>query len=104
MLTHYSSVAGEEPRRRRGPKGYFKGSKLAYLESHLSTYVATKKGSRQNFWHKVHTGWWERFPWKLDDDNEPPTNDSAEMARLAEVAPGEEGQKEAVEKALQEVR
>ena len=107
MHLTYSSAyhlrAGKGSLQRRGPKGRFKGSKRLYLESHLSEYVASKKGNRQNFWHKVYSGWWERFPWKLEDDEEPPTDDPVEMARLAEVAPGEEAQKEVVEKSLQEV-
>ena len=53
---------------------------------------------------RLHTGWWERFPWKLKDDEELPTENPDEMARLAKVAPSEEGQKQEVEKCLQEVR
>ena len=50
--------------------------------------MAAKKGSRQDFWHKFWTAWWERYPWKLEDDQEPPT-DPEEMKKLASVR-GEE--------------
>ena len=47
---------------RRGPKGYFKDSRLAYLERNLPAYNVTTKGNRNNFWHKFYTGWWQRSP------------------------------------------
>ena len=66
-------------------------------------YLACKKGARQNFWHQLFSGWWEHFPWRLNDDEEPPTDNAAEMARLQEASPGEETQKSEVERRLQEV-
>jgi hypothetical protein len=99
----YSSTDKAAPQR-RGPKGYFKGSRKDFLESQLSTYTAHKKGNRQNFWHELYSAWWIRYPWKLDDDDEPPTGDSDKMARLAAIAPGEEELKRCVEKRLTEVR
>lgn len=89
--------------KRRGPKGYFKGSRKEFLESHVGAYTASKKGSRQTFWHKLYRAWWQRYPWKLEDDEEPPTDNPDEMAKLAEVSPGEEGQKKQVEQQLTEV-
>jgi hypothetical protein len=88
---------------RRGPKGYFKDSRLAYLERNLPAYNATTKGNRNNFWHKFYTGWWQRFPWKLDDGDEPPTDSPSKMAGLGSVAPGEDVPKGEVEKRLTEV-
>ncbi|KAF9782647.1 hypothetical protein BJ322DRAFT_1110523 [Thelephora terrestris] len=96
-----ASLNEQAAQRRRGPKGYFKDSRKEYLQSHLPAYVACKKGSRQGFWHRLYSGWWERFPWKLKDNDEPPANDPAEMKRLASVTPGEEARKKEVEKHLQ---
>ena len=64
--------------------------------------MVTKKGQRQEFWHQLWSAWWERFPWKLEDDQEPPS-DPKEMKRLASVEPGEQNLKETVEKQLAEV-
>lgn len=85
---------------RRGPKGHFQGSRKEFLESQLPAYLAIKKGSRQNFWHKLFCAWWQRFPWKLSDEKEPPTDEPEKMAQLASVEPGEEPRKQEVEKAL----
>ena len=60
--------------KQRGPKGYFHGSRKEFLESQLPAYTADKKGSRQSFWHKFWTAWWEHYPWKLSDNEEPPTD------------------------------
>ena len=103
VLTTHLSV-GKGSGQRRGPKGYFKGSRKEYLERNLPEYLASRKGSRQDFWHKLMSGWWTRFPWKLGDDEEPPSGDPTEMARLAEAGPSEVAQKKEVEKCLQEVR
>lgn len=65
--------------------------------------MAVKKGSRQGFWHKFWSAWWQRYPWKLDDNEEPPTNNPEKMARLASVAPGEDVFKKEVEQQLMEV-
>lgn len=89
---------------RQGPPGYYKGTRLQYLEDHLPAYRALKKGSRQNFWHNLYSGWWQRYPWKLGDQEEPPTDDPEKMVRLASVAPGEAGAKAAVERALTKVQ
>ncbi|KAF9777748.1 hypothetical protein BJ322DRAFT_1025590 [Thelephora terrestris] len=96
-----AEATAEKAPQRCGPKGYFQGSRKDYLKSHLQEYVASKKGSCHNFWHKLYRGWWERFLWKLNDNEEPPTNNPAQMATLAGVEPGEEAKKEEVEKNLQ---
>ena len=88
----------------RGPKGHYQGSRRVFLESHLPSYIALRKGARQSFWHKLYTAWWQRYPWKLEDDEEPPTDNPSEMARLAEVASDEMDQKTAVEQQLTAVR
>ena len=66
--------------------------------------MASKKGSRKNFWHNVYSGWWQRYPWKLKDNEEPPTDDPEQMTRLASVSPNEVNAKSAVESALTDVR
>lgn len=94
---------GSAAPKQRGPKGHFKGTKKSYLESHFQAYLDTKKGSRVNFWHAVYTGWWARYPWKLEDEFEPPAEE-AKLTRLRTVAPGEEDLKKEVELKLTEVR
>ena len=101
-LTHL--YAAKAPLQRRGPKGYFKDSRKEFLESWLPAYKTTKRGNRQAFWHKFYCSWWQRYPWKLSDDEEPPTDNPARMANLAALAPGEENQKKEVERRLKEVR
>ena len=75
---------------RRGPKGYFQGSRKEFLESRLPGYVAAKKGHHQDFWFSLWSAWWLRYPWKLGDDEEPLQDDPQKMARLVSVGPGEE--------------
>jgi hypothetical protein len=101
MLTHLTE---DTPSQRRGPRGYFGGSRKLFLESHVPKYLACKKGSRQNFWHQLYSAWWLLYPWRLEDDTEPPTDNPERMARLAAVAPGDEAKKTLVEQTLTEVR
>jgi len=100
VLTHLTEEAVTQ---RRGPKGYFKGSRKEFLEGYLPEYLAHKKGGRQSFWHGLFSAWWRRFPWGLDDDREPPTDNPERMARLASVGPGDWAKKATVEKKLTDV-
>ena len=99
----HGTNAENEAVQRRGPKGYFQGSRKDFLESRLPAYIAVKKGRRQSFWHSFWSAWWQRYPWKLEDDQEPPKDNPERMARLASVAPGEEQVKKEVEQRLREV-
>ena len=85
-------------------KGYFQGSQKEFLESYLPAYLACKKGSRHTFWHKLCSTWWLQYPWRLDDNQEPPTDDLEKMTRLASVTPGDEAKKALVERKLTGVR
>ena len=100
----YPLHIGKAPLQRCGPKGYFQGSRKEFLEGQLPEYKSFKRGNRQVFWYKLYCAWWQRFPWKLSDDEEPPSDNSARMANLAAVAPGEEDQKKHVESRITEVR
>lgn len=91
------------PKQRRGPKGYFQGTRKDFLEAQLPTYIASK-GNRRKFWHDFYCAWWLRYPWKLEDNQEPPTDKASEMSQLASVGPGEKKKKEGVEKLLSDVR
>jgi len=92
-----------DPAQRRGPKGYFVDSRKEFLEGFVPAYLACKKGNRQKFWHGLYTAWWKKYPWGLNHDQEPPTDNPEKMARLASVAPGDEVEKAAVERRLTEV-
>jgi hypothetical protein len=70
-----------------GPKGYFKGSRKEFLESQLLEYHLAKRGNCQSFWHKLYCAWWQHYPWKLSDDEEPLMDNPARMINLAAVAP-----------------
>lgn len=89
---------------KRGPLGHFQGSRLAFLNSHIPEYKSLKKGARHGFWHRLYTTWWQRYPWKLDDNEEPPENDTDKMAQLGSVAPDEKDWKGKTEKQLTDVR
>ena len=101
-LTNLS--ADDSKTQRRGPKGYFQGSRKVFLEGRIAAYLASKRGNRQGFWHELYRDWWERYPWKLNDEQEPPTDDPGEMAELASVEPGDEPTKAQVEERLTGVR
>jgi hypothetical protein len=73
------------------------------LESHVPAYLATKDTSRRGFWFTLFSAWWILFPWKLADNEDPPTV-QAELTRLATVGPGEQDAKKEVEQKLTEVR
>lgn len=103
-LQHTHPLAENVPNQRRGPKGHFQGSRKEFLESYLPKYLACKKGNRQKFWHELYSAWWLRYPWRLNDDKEPPADDPKKMASLAAIAPGDNIKKASVEKTLTEVR
>ena len=92
------------PAQRRGPKRYFQGSRKDFLEGYLPSYIATTKGSRQKFWHELFSAWWLRYPWGLNDEQEPPTGNLERMARLASVGPGNRAAKTVIVKRLTEVQ
>lgn len=103
MSQHFSALTHlAEDAQHRGPKGYFQGSRKEFLESQLPAYLACKKGNRRNFWHKLYSDWWLRYPWRLDDDQEPP-DDPEKMTWLGSVAPGDEAKKALVEQRLNDV-
>lgn len=79
------------------------GSRKTFLEGFVPAYLGCKKGNRQKFWHGLYTTWWQRYPWKLADNKEPPTDNPEGMAGLASIAPGDEVKKGAVERKLTEV-
>ena len=89
---------------RRGPQGYFQGSRLDLLMSQIPEYTSMKKGTRRGFWHRLYSVWWERYPWKLGDKEEPPEDDPEKMTQLRSVAPGERDLKKTVEHELTDVR
>ena len=94
----------EDAPQRRGPKGYFTGSRKEFLESQLPAYMVIKKGIRRGFWHKFWSTWWQRYPWGLEDDEEPPADDPDKMARLVSVGPGQQALKVEVENNFTVVR
>ena len=90
-----------EPQK-RGVKGYFTGSRLEFLTGYRDEYISLHRKSRHQFWHKFFGVWWEKYPWRLADHEEPPIGDPKKMEELAYVGE-DESKKRAVEEALREV-
>ena len=89
--------------KRRGPKGHFQGSREIFLNTYVAAYMTSKKGAHRGFWHGLYSTWWPLYPWKLNNDEEPPTDEPTKMTRLTSVAPGEEVLKKEVERKLTNV-
>ena len=79
--THYI----EADPQKRGPKSHFVGSRLKFLEGHLDEYASLRHQNRRQFWLKFYSSWWEKYPWRLVDDKEPPTDDAEKMKELSHV-------------------
>ena len=98
----FLSCTYEDPENpeKRGAKPCFTGSRQELLENHLEEYILLRHRNRSDFWFKLFAKWWEKYPWRLGDKEEPPLNDPARMAELASVGEGEEGAKSKVETEL----
>ena len=79
---------------KRGAKPYYTGSRLAFLEGYRDEYISLRGKKRQQFWHRLFAEWWEKYPWRLKDHEEPPTNDHKKMLELASVGTDEDLKKE----------
>ena len=83
-------------------KAYFTGSRLEFLNRYCDKYILLRGRNRAKFWHQFFKDWWQTYPWRLADDEEPPTGDSEKMKELSEVGDDEE-LKGTVEKRLRDV-
>lgn len=88
---------------KRGVKGYFVGSRLEFLNSRLSEYVSLRGKCRNRFWGALYEAWWQKYPWRLPDDVEPPSNDPGRMMELARTGSGDVEEKKKVEIKLRKV-
>ena len=88
---------------KRGVKSYFTGSRLVFLTGYCDEYVSLRGKSRRQFWTKVFCGWWERYPWCLQDHDEPPTDNPMRMEELAYFGEADKDAKAVVEAKLREV-
>ena len=89
--------------KKRGAKSYYTGSRLAFLEQYCDEYISLRGKCRKLFWHRFFTEWWQKYPWRLQDHEEPPTDDPEKMAELALV--GEDKDlKSKVEEKVRKVR
>lgn len=97
-------VAAAQPQK-RGAKNYFKGSRLAFLEGYCNEYNSLRGKNHHQFWHTLFEEWWRRYPWRLPDHEEPPTEDVERMKELAAPGVNEEEQhaKSKVEGKLRQV-
>ena len=76
--------------KKRGAKSYYQGSRLAFLEGYFDEYVSLRGKSRHDFWHRVYSSWWEKYPWRLPDGDEPPTDNPGRMEELSHVGGDED--------------
>lgn len=74
---------------KRGAKGHYTGTRLTFLTSYCDEYIALRGKSRNDFWFRLFTEWWGRYPWRLPDDQEPPTGNSKKMEELGLVGADE---------------
>ena len=82
--------------KKRGPKGYYKGSRLTLLESYCDEYVLLRNKSHHHFWHKLFEAWWQKYPWCLLNEEEPPLDDPTRMQALSYVWGDEDLEEKAV--------
>ena len=73
-----------------------------FLESHCDEYASLRGRSRREFWHKLFEVWWQRYPWRLPDKEEPPANDPEKMVELSYIG-ADADEKAAVEARVREV-
>ena len=73
------------------------------MTGYCDEYVALRGKSRRQFWFELFNKWWRRYPWRLQDNKEPPTDDPKKMEELARVGPGDEKAKSMVEEKLRDV-
>ena len=62
------------------------------MEGFFDEYVSLRGKSRHDFWRRVYIAWWEMYPWRLPDGEEPPANDPGKMEALSYVG-GDEDKK-----------
>lgn len=86
--------------KKRGAKNYYTGSRLVFLEGYCDAYISLRGKSRHEFWRTLFNDWWQRYPWRLPDNEEPPAGDPGRMAELSYV----EGDEDMEAKGLVEAR
>jgi hypothetical protein len=106
LVPHVRSL--DSPRtaqpKKRGSKGYFVGSRLEFLNRYRDEYISLRRKNRSKFWLKFFDDWWKTYPWRLADDEEPPTGDTEKMETLSQVGGNHDHDlKSSVEKRLREV-
>ena len=74
------------------------------MTGHCEEYNALRGRDRHQFWFKLFTEWWQRYPWRLEDHEEPPTNNPEKMVELAYVGDESDVEKKAeVEQRVRDV-
>ena len=71
-------------------KPYYTGSRQKLLEEFLEQYIALKGQNRNKFWFDFFSQWWKKFPWRLDDKDEPPVDNTEKMKELASAKTDDE--------------
>lgn len=100
LLLDWHTYEDLENPEKRGAKPRFTGSRQKLLEDHLDEYIGLRHQNRNDFWFKFFAKWWQNYPWRLGDKEEPPSDNPARMAELASVEEAEKESKSKVEAEL----
>ena len=73
------------------------------MNSRLDEYVSLRGKCRVKFWFELFQAWWQKYPWRLPDNVEPPSDDPGKMMELARTGSGDEEEKRKVEEKLRSV-
>lgn len=82
--SYFHSPRAAKPQK-RGVKSYFAGSRFEFLEARRDGYNSLRGKSRAKFWHELFEEWWQTYPWRLADNEEPPIGDTKKMEALSQV-------------------
>ena len=101
LHNHVHSPRAANPQK-RGVKDHFGGSRFDFLDRRCDEYNSLRGKSRAKFWHNLFEEWWRTYPWRLADNEEPPTGDTEKMEALSRVD-NDAALKSSVEQKLQDM-
>jgi hypothetical protein len=77
---HRKANSGSSEKRRPGRRSNFQGERLQLLESFLPDWEKARlHRTTGDFWSAVTSAYWERFHWRLPQDEEPSHSGDAPM-------------------------
>ena len=74
------------------------------MTGYCDEYASLRGKDRHQFWFNLFGEWWKRYPWRLQDHQEPPIDDPERMDELARAESDEDKkEKKEVEQKVREV-